>query len=158
MYCRNCGKSLAVEAEICMGCGVQPPRGGKFCQSCGAEVSPLAEMCVKCGARLGKRVSKGKSKTASVLLAVFLGYWTWLYTHGKDAWKFWTCLVVDSVATGLMVWGLNELMMGSYYYSYGQEAVVGVGVGGAIQLAVWVWAIVDAAHRSSEWYKNYPNI
>ncbi len=152
MYCRNCGKPLAARAEICMGCGVRPPKGDKFCQGCGAEVSPLAEMCVKCGVKLGKsasKASKGKSKTASVLLAIFLAYWTWLYTHGKDAWKFWACLVIDSAATGLM---FNEM---SRYYLYRNNATIGVTV--AIQLVIWIWAIADAAHRSSQWYENYPN-
>ena len=30
-----------------------------------------------------------KDKTVAVLLAVFLGLWTWVYTCKKDAWKFW---------------------------------------------------------------------
>jgi hypothetical protein len=28
-----------------------------------------------------------KSKTVAILLAVFLGPWTWLYTYRRDAWK-----------------------------------------------------------------------
>ena len=33
-----------------------------------------------------------KDKTAAILLAVFLGFWAWLYTYKRDAWKFWLCL------------------------------------------------------------------
>lgn len=151
MYCRNCGKAIAAQAELCMGCGVRPPRGDKFCGSCGVEVSPLAEMCVKCGAKLGKRVSKGKSKIASVLLAVFLSYWTWLYTYGKDAKKFWVCLVINSAAMVL----LNVANSPSFPPS---DRVGTIAITAIIQLGIYVWAIVAAAHRSSEWYENYPNI
>ena len=94
MYCRNFGKQLSPQSEICMGCGVRPPKGDRFCNSCGVEVSPLAEMCVKCGAKLGKteQIAKTKqspkSKTTAVLLAVFLSFWTWLYTYNRNSWKF----------------------------------------------------------------------
>lgn len=68
-----------------------------------------------------------KSKTPAILLAVFLGLWTWLYTYKVDAWKFWLNLVVSILTLGL--WGL----------------------------IAWVWAIVDAARRSQDWYQSFPN-
>jgi hypothetical protein len=52
MYCRNCGKEVAPEAEICMSCGARPKAGKSFCSNCGAQTSELAEICVKCGAKL----------------------------------------------------------------------------------------------------------
>jgi hypothetical protein len=52
MFCRNCGKELSEDSELCMSCGVRPPKGNKFCPTCGSETAPEAEMCVKCGTRL----------------------------------------------------------------------------------------------------------
>jgi len=68
---------------------------------------------------------KTKDKTVAVLLAVFLGFWTWCYTYKKDAWKFWLNL------------GLT---------------VVSIGFWGPV---AWIWAIVDAARRPTEFYDNF---
>lgn len=54
VYCRNCGKPHAEEAEFCMSCGVRAGVGGKYCRVCGAKPDPLAEICVKCGTVLNK--------------------------------------------------------------------------------------------------------
>ena len=123
MFCRSCGKELSPQAELCMSCGVRPPNGDRFCQSCGTEVVPAAEICVKCGARLAKAARK--SRTTAVLLAVFLGFWTWLYTYQKDKLKFWLNL------------GLSIITLGIF-------GIVG-----------WIWAMVDAIRRPSEWYDSY---
>lgn len=68
---------------------------------------------------------KPKSKTTAILLAVFLGLWTWCYTYKKDAWKFWLNLVLSILTFGL--WGL----------------------------VAWVWAIVNTARRPEEFFTNY---
>ena len=54
VYCRNCGKPHAEEAEFCMNCGVRAGVGSKYCRVCGAKPDPLAEICVKCGTVLNK--------------------------------------------------------------------------------------------------------
>ncbi len=54
MFCRNCGKELAGEVELCPECNANPLSGTKFCNHCGAETKPGAEFCVKCGAKLGR--------------------------------------------------------------------------------------------------------
>lgn len=68
-----------------------------------------------------------KTKTTSVLLAVFLGIFTWLYTYKKDAWKFWVNLGMTVVTIG--IWGI----------------------------VAWIWAIIDTAVRPSSWYEAFPN-
>jgi predicted amidophosphoribosyltransferase len=98
MFCRNCGKEWPGEPEFCMNCGARPLSGTAYCPACAAPTTPLSEICVKCGARLPRQnyayaPRSGKSKVASVLLAVFLGFWTWLYTYKKDGWKFWVGLL-----------------------------------------------------------------
>ena len=71
MYCRNCAKQLADNAEYCINCGQRPLLGGRYCQSCGQETVPGAEICVKCGVRLGG--ASGKDWTVALILSALLG-------------------------------------------------------------------------------------
>jgi riboflavin transporter FmnP len=90
-----------------------------------------ASMCPRCGTALGSPHSKG----AAVLLAVFLSFWTWVYTYKRDAAKFWVGLVLAVVGALLSV----------------------VIIGFFVILGVWVWAIIDTAVKSEVWYQQYPN-
>ena len=69
-----------------------------------------------------------KSKTGAVLLAVFLSYWTWVYTYQEDSWKFWLGLA------------------GSFF---------GIFLLFVPTLAIYIWAIIDTATKTDEWYKKY---
>ncbi|MEO0092113.1 MAG: RDD family protein [candidate division WOR-3 bacterium] len=69
MYCRNCGKEVAEQAEICIHCGVKPLNGVKYCQSCGAEVNPNAVICIKCGVRLVG------TKPVTITEVQYAGFW-----------------------------------------------------------------------------------
>ncbi len=71
MYCRNCARQLADNAEFCVACGQRPLMGVKFCSACGAETPPNAEVCVKCGVRpLG---SSDKDWMVALLLSILIG-------------------------------------------------------------------------------------
>ncbi len=86
-------------------------------------------------------VAPPKSKTAAILLAVFLSFWTWLYTYQRDSSKFWIGL---GVAVG--GWVLGVLL-----------AFVFVGfILMLAPLGVWVWAIVDTATKPEQYYLRYP--
>ena len=52
MYCRQCGKEMQPEQDICLNCGFKKGKGNQFCPSCGVEVLPEQDMCVKCGVLL----------------------------------------------------------------------------------------------------------
>lgn len=52
VYCCNCGKPHAEDAEFCMNCGVRVGVGDKYCRVCGAKPDPLAEICVRCKTEL----------------------------------------------------------------------------------------------------------
>lgn len=141
-YCRNCGKPLSTEAVICPACGVPSPKGNAYCWNCGNGVSPLAEMCVKCGVRLN--TAGGKSKTSAVVLSVFLGFWSWLYTYKRNAWKFWlSLLLVIAAVVGYFV--LRSVLDWSpaFYLCL------------ALPVIVWLWAIIDVSVRKSEFYEQY---
>ncbi len=111
MYCRNCGKELTGEPEICLGCGAKPLRGSDFCQSCGANTSTLAEVCVKCGARLSRDEAADvspKSRLAVSLLAWFLGFWG---IHRFYLGKIGTGILMILTLGGLGIWQLIDFIM-----------------------------------------------
>jgi len=68
----------------------------------------------------------GKDKTTAVLMAVFLSYWTWLYTYKQDKVKFWIGLGVSFV-------GLFFLLLPT--------------------IGIWVWAIIDRTTKDDKYYK-----
>lgn len=69
-----------------------------------------------------------KSKATAVLLAIFFGYWTWLYTYRRDAALFWINLVASFITVG--AWWV---------------------------LVSWPWAVICTAVRPSDtFYANYP--
>jgi hypothetical protein len=71
MFCRNCARQLADNAEYCINCGQRPLLGNRYCQSCGQETVPGAEICVKCGVRLGR--GGEKDWMVALILSILLG-------------------------------------------------------------------------------------
>jgi len=61
-----------------------------------------------------------KDKQTAVVLAVFLSFWSWLYTFKQDKVKFWIGLILSAV-------GPFMLFLPNFI--------------------VWVWAIVDQATK-----------
>jgi hypothetical protein len=84
---------------------------------------------------------QSKHKEVSLVLAVFLSLWTWLYTAEKDWWKFVVGLVVG-IGSFFLVFPLAE------------EATF-VFIVTALNCAVWIWAIVDVVIKKDEWYRSY---
>jgi len=172
MFCRNCGKETPNQGEFCMSCGAKPLAGNSFCPACAAPTTPLSEICVKCGTRLipqtaapGMAAKTGtmntKSKTVSILLAAFLGYWTWLYTYKKDHWKFWLSLgvsIVCSIGLGIIfIWfiasGLNSVKVSN---ALTVSLIVGYILVIIVSFGLWVWSVIDTAIKKDEWYTGYP--
>jgi hypothetical protein len=124
--------------------GWQPPGGhlspfqpgaAQYCRTCGNGLVATAVICPRCGTPVSGTSSGllgAKSRKAAVLLAVFLSFWSFLYTYRTTAWKFWLGL-------GLAVFGfiLVPTLNGA------TNSVAGDFVGGPIALGVWIWAIVD---------------
>ena len=111
--------------------GVPP----KYCVTCGNGLVATAAICPRCGTPVSGTSSGligAKSRTAAVLLAVFLSFWSFLYTYRISTWKFWLGL-------GLNVFGLIlGLSIGSAAHS-----PAGTVVWFLIALGVWIWSIVD---------------
>jgi hypothetical protein len=131
-----------------MNCGVRPPAGYSFCQNCAAPTTPFSEICVKCGTRLISRTATGtsptvkdgaKNKATSVLLAIFLGFWTWLYTYRRDNWKFWTAFAL---------WVLQMFVAAAVEGNSAWYPRLVIP-------AIWIWAILDTALKNAAWYSGY---
>lgn len=124
--------------------------GTVLCVACGNTILATDETCPKCLTPQGYKAKNGsqpapkanratvaapKSKTAAVLLAVFLSYWTWLYTYKASALKFW-------IAVGVSVLIAMPLTIAN-------------GSGFLITLAIQIWAIIDVAVKPSDFYTGY---
>ena len=73
MYCRNCARQLADNAEFCVDCGQRPLMGARFCSFCGKEMPPLAGICPQCGAAVTTGVGDQKDLAMATLLSMYLG-------------------------------------------------------------------------------------
>jgi hypothetical protein len=116
MFCTSCGRVIPRDAAICVGCGVATRRGAT-----------------------GASGFASKSKTTSVLLAIFFGVFTWLYTYREDASKFW-------ITIGITV--INFILT---LFTFGIWALVAFPV----SIGFWIWTIVDTTTKSDEWYGCY---
>jgi len=95
----------------------------KFCEGCGKKIAENARECPKCGQVFQKTVIK-KRQTA-ILLAVFLGHWTWVYTYKQDAVIFWISILLSIATLGFF------------------------------SIVSWIASIIIAAVRNDEWYEDY---
>ena len=98
-----------------------------FCKHCGAEVQDTAVVCVKCGSATGKPMTDAgtgvqKSRTAYVLLAIFLGGWG---IHNFYAGH------TTRAAVQLVIWFISLMLSFSVIGFFGW-------------FVLWVWAIIEA--------------
>jgi uncharacterized membrane protein YvbJ len=139
LYCRNCGNKVKDAKAACPKCGVNPQTGIKFCPSCAAPTTPFTEVCVKCGMQLPMQAiavkKSSKSKPTAVILAVFFGCFSWLYTYKRDKWKFWAGIAAVVAAVALL----------GIYITFTWTVV----------MVVWVAAIVDTVVKKERWYVTY---
>ena len=97
-----------------------------YCKNCGKEISDKAVICPKCGVPV-RNVNMRKSKTTAVLLAIFLGIFSWLYTYKYDAWKFWVALIINI----FLFWTL------------------------IVPCIIFFWVIIDVCIKGDDFYEGY---
>lgn len=112
-----------------------------FCQSCGTPIKRKAAICPKCGVPNARNRSgrAPKDKGIAILLAVFLGFWTWLYTYQQDSAKFWIALSISVVNAFLLI-----VTFGLWIIVWWIPALI-----------FWIWPIIDVATKDQSWYDSY---
>jgi len=164
----------------------------KFCQSCGTQLVANAAFCPNCGTAVGAApvatpaaapinyqsqvyASSTKSKTTAVVLAVFLSFWTWLYTFKINKTKFFIGLGAGFVAWIMQVTSLLLNADDIDYYAgcidyYGADLVQALAecasyqpdytlafLAGFTTFGIWLWALIDNARKPAGFYQDYPN-
>ena len=81
------------------------------------------------------------SKTMAIIFAVFLAYFSWLYTYERDQTKFWIGFGGNFLSSAL---------------TNGFDMVAVDLFASLIAVGIWIWVIVDVASKDSAWYVNYP--
>jgi hypothetical protein len=166
IYCRSCGTKIVGPAEKCFICRTDPLAGNAYCPGCGSQTRYFVKNCLDCGAALSYTASKfskinPKSKSISILLALSVGLFTWLYTYKQDAKKFWFSLALT--AAGLMVFSSTfKLVFGN---SPGNGIPSGPNTTWLLPLMVsfmaisglWAWSVLDVMRKGNDWYSRYPN-
>jgi len=114
-----------------------------FCKNCGKKLDDKAVICVKCGVPVRNVSSQQKSRNISIVLAILLGKWTWLYTFKKDAWKFLTAFMLEFF--GLFI-GFTLAFFG------GVEPIITMIM---FALFTWLWSVVDVCTKSDKFYDEY---
>lgn len=119
----------------------------KLCPKCNKTITEADLFCNACGTKL----SHGKSKLTSILLAVFLTFFTWLYTYKRDWWKFWLGLVLSAlpgfIAAIFVVFYISNV-------SWLPDDVL-IFLSSALPMTIWAWAIIDCAVKKRTWYGKY---
>jgi hypothetical protein len=124
----------------------------RYCYACGNGVIATAVVCPKCGSPVGGIGAQGsppaaKSKTAAVLLAVFLGFWTYLFTYREDKNKFWSWLIGPLLVLVVLIPGMG--------FTYSDFIILGVIFLSITNFASWLVAVITAAKRNSDFYTQY---
>ena len=153
-----------------------------FCPECGRTIKRGASICSHCGANLKElfaesvtyqtpiyRMEGGitpKNKTVAILLAVFFSFWSWLYTYGKNAKKFWISMGINALfLIIILAYSCSIVTSSMSYYDQSYVDYTNFSTGPIIFLSIliniisfgiWIWAIVDNSIRPDVYYAKYP--
>ena len=113
-----------------------------------------------------------KSKSTGIILAIFFSFWSWLYTYGKNKFKFWITLILNILFVSVILLvgyifisttteghpEFAEYLRGfeTLFYSSSvniPEAsyrtigiiILTLAIAGVFKISVWIWAIIDNA-------------
>ncbi len=107
-----------------------------------------------------------KDKTIAIVLAVFLSFWTWLYTYKKSKKKFWIALIIVGSIVVITIFGVvveffiiraENTETTSTIFALISLIQIFLGIAWILSLpAIYIWAIIDAATKPEAWYKQWP--
>ncbi len=165
-FCRNCSTKIIGPAEKCYMCRSDPLSGNAYCPGCGCPTPYPVRNCLKCGTPLSYNPPKTsivnpKSKAISILLALSLGLFTWLYTYKQDAGKFWLGLGLSVL--GLIVFSVTFRLSFGNSHTFGVPAnsnanwLLPMMISFSVVSGLWAWSFLDVIRKTNNWYAQYPN-
>jgi len=102
-------------------------------------------------------IRKPKNKRVAVILAVALGPLTWLYTWGRDWWKFTIAVSIPIVllvtVPVVMVYHLNRNV-----HDHLLDALVIYFAIPFVFIGTHALAIIEGSFTPSHWYQDYPTV
>ena len=149
---------------FCPECGRTIKRGSSICPHCEVNIKELFEGKLPYQSPIS-RMEGGitpKSKTAAIILAIFVGFWAWLYTYGKNAKKFWISIGVNAaMVIIILAYFLSVLSNAISYDAYNVDFYSGPIIVFSIFMniissGIWIWAIVDNSVKPNSFYEKYP--
>jgi hypothetical protein len=143
----------------------------KYCESCGNGLIRTAVICPKCGSPtrdyrrdLASSGISPRKKEVAVILAVFLGPWSWLYTYRYNVTKFWVGLGIVFFNSFLLLSSFGQMLYGSALFPFalpwwamGYDALSVIWIHAIPNLVVYILSIVDNARKPTEFFSDYPN-
>lgn len=132
-FCSHCGKEIADEAVVCVGCGCstesvkkqETPSSVKYCGYCGKELNTNAVVCTNCGCAVSdsmsvKSKSSSQNKTLYNIAKIFM-----FITIGAYALCFVSLLIANFLPNAL------------YYVAFSRPILVSYTISSIIPLA-WI--------------------
>jgi len=120
-----------------------------ICPKCGSPTSKFNQASQTLGQQnsySGPHNPEARSKTAAVLLAVFLGFWSYLYTFKADAKIFWASIVAPPASVLLLFLLGGGGVRASFLIMFLFVSVIFAIV-----------AIIRQATRPESWFAEYTN-
>lgn len=147
--------SNTMPTPFCPSCGTQIPETAKFCPGCGASVdssSTSADSHQTEQPQIRSNAppsTNGHSKTTAVLLGLFFGGFSYLYTAKVDGGKFGGSIIGAIMILCFGAGGLQAETAGDGKYMF---------FGVCAMIAGFIWGVVPlliAATRTQAWYDDY---
>ena len=177
IYCPECGRTIQKDSRKCPLCDTdfkelfgfrEQQNNGNTGHSTDALYSPPEEYSgeysnVAPSPQPYSQTHPAKSKTVAVVLAVFLGFWSWLYTFKNNSLKFWITLglfglifiITSAYSCSLITDSINYGNYGTDYF--GNSFFGFIVFTNIINFGIWVWSVVDNAIKPESFYRDYPN-
>ena len=184
-FCSKCGSALGAGSAFCANCGT-PVASVAAPEAPSAPVAHAAPMqtppqsaynpgYAPAGAQYAG-APKPRTRSTAILLAIFLGYWSWLYTFKVNKGKFFAGLgfglLSAIVTTSVSIYNSNQMRLfreciwDAYMGTVWDEAICydydsiwwPIVVVGILGVGMYVWSLVDNIRKSEEFYRAYPNV
>ena len=145
--CPSCGELIKWDAVICTYCGVQ-----------------VQELKVDTNYNHPKYIENSypvKSKVIAVVLAIFFGYWSWLYTYRINSRKLWFLLIIDILRFFFLCYFIiSKSNLDFYNYSqiFSSDFYILILLNSTWTLITWLWALINNSIKPNSFYRDYPKI